>query len=64
MFSKELEGRPFALAMVPISYGRGQKVVSRSVLNGLHHEYCLILLAARGWMYFSRGTGPKIVEKE
>ena len=26
--------------------GNGQKVVSRPVLNGLHHEYCLIPLAA------------------
>jgi transposase InsO family protein len=26
--------------------GRGQKVVSKDVLNGLHHEYCLIPLAA------------------
>ena len=42
----EPKDTPVALQWFRHRIGNGQKVDSRPVLNGLHHEYCLIPLAA------------------
>ncbi len=43
---RELKNTPVPLQWFRHRIGSGQKVVSKDVLNGLHHEYCLIPLAA------------------